>query len=104
MARTIPPSEEARRVFERLGYAVSGTGAEFVAERKWRSVRVQTLCSEVAERTDDLPADDTGMRCLVTWMEAVDDLRERVLEHAPDGEWAIIGVDDDGNHEVHQPA
>ena len=88
-------------MFERLGYAVSGNGPEFVAERKWRSVRVRTLCAEDAKRADALPADDTGMQCLVTWMDCVDELRERMRD-APDGEWAIIGVDDEGNHEVHQ--
>lgn len=101
MAHTIPPSQEARSVFERLGYAISGDGPEFVAERKWRSVRVRTLCSEDARRADSLAGEYTGMQCLVTWMECVDDLRDRLLERSPDGEWAIIGVDDEGNHEVH---
>lgn len=99
MAHTIPPSEEARSVFERLGYAVSGDGPEFVAERKWRSVRVRTLCSEDARRAS-LASEYSGLECLVTWMECVDDVRERLPER-PDGEWAIIGVDDEGNHEVH---
>lgn len=88
-------------MFERLGYAVSGNGPEFVAERKWRSVRVRTLCAEDAKRADALPTDDAGMQCLVTWMDCVEELRERMRD-APEGEWAIIGVDDEGNHEVHQ--
>jgi hypothetical protein len=100
MAHTIPPSKEARSVFERLGYAISGDGPEFVAERKWRSVRVRTLCSEDARRAESLAEEYTGLQCLVTWMDCVDDVRERLPDHA-DGEWAIIGVDDDGNHEVH---
>ncbi|MEF8801109.1 MAG: hypothetical protein V5A38_08665 [Halolamina sp.] len=104
MARTIPPNEEARTVFERLGYAVSGDGSEFVAERKWRSVQVRTLCPEGAERADGLPEEDAGMQCLVTWMEDAGTLRDQLVERAPDGEWAIIGVDDDGNHEVHRMA
>lgn len=91
-------------MFERLGYAVSGDGPEFVAERKWRSVRVRTLCPEGAERTDALPEEDADMQCLVTWKEDAGKLRDRLVERAPDGEWAIIGVDDDGNHEVHRTA
>lgn len=102
MAHSIPPSKEARSVFERLGYAVSGDGPEFVAERKWRSVHVRTLCSDDASWTDRLRTGETEMQCLVTWMEYAEEVRDRLLERAPDGEWAIIGVDDDGNHEVHQ--
>ena len=104
MAHTIPPSKEARSVFERLGYAVSGDGAEFVAERKWRSVRVRTLCSEDAQRAESFTAEYTGLQCLVTWKECVDDLRQRLPDGAPEDEWAIIGIDDDGNHEVHHAA
>jgi len=88
-------------VFERLGYAVSGDGSEFVAERKWRSVRVRSL-SPGADGGDLLPDADAGLHCLVTWMEHVDELREQLLDRQPAGDWAIIGVDDDGNHEVHQ--
>ena len=102
MAHTIPPSKEARSVFERLGYAVSGDGPEFVAERKWRSVRVRTLCSDDARWADQFRTEETEMQCLVTWMEYAEEVRDRLLERAPDGEWAIIGVDDDGNHVVHQ--
>jgi len=103
MVRTVPPSEEARSVFERLGYAVSGDGAEFVAERKWRSVRVRTLCAEDAARPGSLDG-EYGLECLVTWAECVDELDERLNEQSPEGEWAIIGVDDDGDYEVHRAA
>lgn len=103
MVRTVPPNEEARSVFERLGYAVSGDGSEFIAERKWRSVRVRTLCAEDAARPGDLD-DDYGLQCLVTWTDCVDELDEKLSERSPDGEWAIIGVDDEGEYEVHRAA
>ncbi|WP_053948954.1 DUF7116 family protein [Halolamina sediminis] len=103
MVRTVPPNEEARSVFERLGYAVSGDGPEFVAERKWRSVRVRTLCAEDAARPGALDA-EYGLECLVTWTECVDELDDHLNEQAPDGEWAIIGVDDEGEYEVHRAA
>ncbi|QKY20223.1 hypothetical protein B4589_007470 [Halolamina sp. CBA1230] len=103
MVRTVPPNEEARSVFERLGYAVSGDGPEFVAERKWRSVRVRTLCAEDAARPVEFDG-EYGLECLVTWTECVDELDEHLAERSPDGELAIIGVDDDGGYEVHKAA
>lgn len=103
MVRTVPPNEEARSVFERLGYAVSGDGPEFIAERKWRSVRVRTLCAEDATRPTRLER-EYGLECLVTWAECVEELNEQLSEQSPEGEWAVIGVDDDGNHEVHRAA
>ncbi|MFB6125970.1 MAG: hypothetical protein ABEJ79_01530 [Halolamina sp.] len=100
-AASMPPTEEARAVFRRLGYAVDGDGTRFVAERKWRRVRVLALCAEDA--TDPGAAvddDDADLHCFVTWRECAADLREAMRGLDVDGEWAVVGVDDDGDHEV----
>lgn len=91
-------------MFQRLGYTVSGDGPEFVAERKWRSVRVTPLCVEDAERPGEYLGDGTDLQCFVTWTECAAALRDRIAGLAPGGDWAIIGVDHDGNHEVHTAA
>jgi hypothetical protein len=101
---TIPPTDQARAVFERLGYSLSGDGPEFVAQRKWRSVRVTALCVEDAERPNDYLAGDGDLQCFVTWTECAAALRDRLASLSPDLDWAIVGVDDDGNHEVHMAA
>lgn len=90
-------------MFRRLGYVVSGDGTEFTAERKWRTVRVTTLCAEDVQRpidvVDDRPA-DAGLQCFVTWRECAAELREWLGDQTLPYEWAVIGVDDDGDHEV----
>lgn len=98
---TIPPTQQARTVFQRLGYTLTGDGPEFVAERKWRSVRVTALCVEDVERPDAYLGADGDLQCFVTWSECASALRDRLTGLAPDAEWAIIGVDDEGDHEVH---
>lgn len=90
-------------MFRELGYVVSGDGAEFVAERKWRTVRVRTVCAADAERPGDVvtdAVDDTDLHCYVTWTELTADLRDRLRALSPPGDWAVIGVDGEGNHEV----
>lgn len=90
-------------MFRQLGYVVDGDGAEFTARRKWRTVRVTTLCADDAERPGDVvtTADDADLQCLVTWAECARDLESRLRRLSVPGEWAIIGVDGEGNHEVH---
>lgn len=101
----MPPVEEARRVFRRLGYTVDGDGVDLRAERKWRTVRVTALDAEAAASPRELRADggrrDYRFRCFVTWKEATGRLRDRLTGIDPDYEWAIIGVESDGDdHEV----
>ena len=96
---TMPPVEEARAIFRRLGYDVSGDGPELLAQRKWRTVRV-TATAEATE-TDRVLADggapenDYRLQCFVTWAERTGELARRLRRTAPDFEWAVIGVEPD---------
>jgi hypothetical protein len=96
----MPPVEEARAIFRRLGYEVSGNGPELLAERKWRTVRVTVTSSH----TDRVLADggsaretDYRLQCFVTWAEKTGELAGRLRRSAPDFEWAVIGVDPDSD-------
>ena len=95
---SIPPTTEARDVFRELGYTVSDGGREFVAERKWRRVLVTALCM----KTDDLDpylaagGETPRLRCFVTWHDNAGDLRDRLTDLKPPYDWAVIGVERDG--------
>ncbi|WP_128475835.1 DUF7116 family protein [Halorussus pelagicus] len=92
-----PPIDQARTIFSNLGYTVSGDdGDEFRAERKWRVVRVTTLTD--AETTPN----DGELRCFVTWNEHASELRQRLRRADTEYEWAIIGVRESGDYEVHR--
>ena len=58
---TVPPVEEAARLFRRLGYTVDDGGREFDARRKWRTVRVTVLAPDEAEGASALA--DGGCPC-----------------------------------------
>jgi hypothetical protein len=91
-----PLIEEARRIFTELGYTVEDDGPELRAERKWRIVYVTTAApAEASERGD--------MRCFVVREENAPDVRRDLLDRGPDYDWAVIGVDGDGDHHVHHP-
>jgi hypothetical protein len=106
---SMPPSEDARAIFSRLGYSVSGDGPEFVAERKWRTVRVtavsngEDLRSRRALADGGEPPADYRFRCFVAPKSATGDVRNRLQSVDPTYEWAVIGVDDDGEYDVHLP-
>jgi hypothetical protein len=96
---TIPPVERAQSIFTELGYTVSGEGAAFQAEHEWRTVHVTALGADGAtdERAlADGGTDERALRCYVTYHELTGDLRERLGRADPPFEWAIIGVDADG--------
>jgi hypothetical protein len=57
------PDEQARSIFDGLGYEVAGTGSEFSAKRDWKEVHV----SAVADTS--VPTDGGPYRCFVTWDE-----------------------------------
>jgi hypothetical protein len=86
--------EKAQSIFADLGYTVTDRGGEYLAERKWRAVHVTP-----AESFDETP-ESGDYRCFVTWTEDVSDLEARLESADPDYEWAIMGVDDEGDYEV----
>lgn len=90
----MPPAEQAKSIFDDLGYTVEGTGPEFRAQRKWRVVQV----TATAEPDDPGTAEDgdEAYQCFVTWSDASSELCERLRRSDPEYEWAVIGVTDDG--------
>ncbi|QHS17563.1 DUF7116 family protein [Halopenitus persicus] len=102
---SMPPTTEARAVFRELGYTVDGDGSEFVAERKWRRVLVTPVCADDATDPEPYLADGgetPRLRCFVTWRRAATDLRDHLLRLKPPFDWAVIGVDDEGEFDVMQ--
>lgn len=91
---TTPPADEARSIFDDLGYSVTGRGEEFRAIRDWKEVHVLAVDGEV-----DAP-DDGSYRCFVTWKDRAPELEARLARLDPPYEWAVIGVADDGDYEV----
>lgn len=102
---TVPPVEEAARLFRRLGYTVDDGGREFDARRKWRTVRVTVLAPDEAEGASALadggcPCDGAELRCYVTRRGHTDELEARLEALDPDCEWAILGVESEKQYEV----
>jgi len=89
-----PPSDEAKSIFADLGYSVSGDGTTFTAARDWKEIEVLAVTNDV-----DTPNGDR-MRCFVTWSDCVHDLGAALDSAAPDYEYAVIGVEEDGEYEV----
>jgi hypothetical protein len=89
-----PPDEQARTIFTDLGYSLAGDGAEFSATRDWKEIRVSAV-------TDDVETGDGGgYRCFVTWAADAGELEARLRRLDPSYEWAVIGVQEDGDYEV----
>ena len=95
---TRPLAERAERVFRDLGYTVTTEGTGLRAERKWRVVRVTPV-----DGASELPSPD-DYHCFVTWAEKAPAVRDRLAGRAGDCEWAVIGVSEDGDYEVHRAA
>lgn len=93
-AVTKPLDEQARSIFADLGYTVTDGGSELLAERKWRVVHVTTF------ESDDDPPEAGEYRCFVAWRDDVDAVERRLERENPDYEWAVIGVQEDGDYEV----
>jgi hypothetical protein len=101
----MPPVEEAKTVFSRLGYTVSGNGTELVAERKWRTVQVTAMDADEASSPTRVLADGGqteggSLRCFVTWKDYTGELRDELRRASPSYEWAIIGVDGSDDYDV----
>lgn len=89
--------ERASSIFADLGYSVSRTESELRAERKWRVVRV--TCSEPST----IPSEGQH-RCFVTRMEDATATYRRVSMAEPEYDWAVIGVEDDGDYDILRPS
>jgi|AntDeeMetagen134_2_1112570.scaffolds.fasta_scaffold09418_3 hypothetical protein len=94
-AVTTSLASQAESIFDDLGYSVSQHDTELLAERKWRVVHVTFSYPE------EVPAEGE-FRCFVTRSEEATSTSRRVAMADPDYEWAVIGVDDDGEYEVRE--
>ena len=105
---TMPPVEEAKTVFSRLGYDVSEDGTELRAERKWRTVRVVAVDGNAPSGPNVLAdggvESDDRLHCFVTWNDYTSDLLTRLERKNLSYDWAVIGVDGDGNYDVVRPS
>ncbi len=102
---SMPPISEAKDVFRELGYTVSESETEFVAERKWRRVLVTPMCADDATEPEPVLADGgktPQLRCFVTWKDTAENLRSHLTEIKPPYDWAVIGVDSDSDFDVMQ--
>lgn len=82
--------QRARSLFADLGYDVSGGGRTFRAERKWRTVHVTPMPEP------ESPPAAGDLRCFVTWADHLPAVERRLRAAAPDYDWALVGIDDDG--------
>ena len=95
---TTPLAEKAEAIFTDLGYVVERDGRESRAQRKWRIVNVTPVDEPVT------PRGSGEFQCLVTWQEQATAVRERLQRRDPDYEWAVIGIEENGDYEVcHAP-
>ncbi|WP_226021437.1 DUF7116 family protein [Halomicrobium salinisoli] len=97
-AVTTSLAEQAESIFDDLGYSVSRDGTDIRAERKWRTVRVQL---DPDPDPSAVPTDGR-FRCFVTQSDTAAGTYRSVAMADPDYEWAVIGVDDDGDYEVYR--
>lgn len=93
-AVSTPLVDEARSVFEELGYDVTHNGEELLATRKWREVYVTT------EEPGDAPTHGR-LRCFVTDADRARTVRERLRDLKPPYDWAVVALDGDGYEVLH---
>lgn len=86
--------DRAQSIFADLGYEVSASEGELLAERKWRVVQVTPM----PEPQD--PPSSGGLRCFVTWAEHVSAVERQIERADPEYEWAIIGVRDGNDYSI----
>lgn len=93
-----PTIEQARSIFNDLGYAVSrdGSTSELRAERDWKVVKVTPMAT-----LSEAPSGEDGeYRCFVTPRHLEAELRRDLRRRDPAYEWAIIAVDEDDEYDV----
>ncbi|QSG06555.1 DUF7116 family protein [Halapricum desulfuricans] len=86
---------QAKSIFDDLGYTVSHEGGEITAERKWRVVHVTPM-----PEPDDAPTSGR-FRCFVTREGNCRELERRLQRQQLEYDWAIMGIDETGDYEVH---
>lgn len=98
--RREPLEGRARLVFERLGYSVTYDAEALKAERDDKVVRVVTA------EDGSLPRAEVGTEagscadkyCLVTHAEEASTLKRKADSHLPpDADWAVIGLEAEGD-------
>lgn len=89
--------DRAQSIFDDLGYEVSMSEGELLAERKWRIVQVTPM----PEPRD--PPSSGRLRCFVTWAEQVSAVERHIERASPEYEWAIIGVRDGDDYSIARP-
>jgi len=86
--------EQARSIFDDIGYTVSRTDDGLRAAHKWREVSVTVL-------DEELHIPETGeMHCFVTRASRAPAVRDRLGRMDVSYDWAVIGVRDDGDYDV----
>lgn len=86
--------EQARSIFDDIGYTVSRTENGLRAAHKWREVGVTVV-------EEDTPLPESGeMRCFVTSASEAPDVGDRLSRMDVTYDWAVIGVREDGGYDV----
>lgn len=86
--------EQARSIFDDIGYTVSRTEDGLRASHKWREVGVTVL-------EDNIAIPDSGeMRCFVTAASDAESVGNRLERRDVPYDWAVIGVHEDGGYDV----
>ena len=89
--------EQARTIFDDIGYRVSRTEDGLRAAHKWREVGVTVL-------EDDITIPESGeMHCFVTRASEAPDLGDRLSRMDVPYDWAVLGVREDGGYDVVRP-
>ena len=89
--------EQARTIFDDIGYTVSRTEDGLRAAHKWREVGVTVL-------EDDITIPESGeMHCFVTRASEAPDLGDRLSRMDVPYDWAVLGVREDGGYDVVRP-
>jgi hypothetical protein len=94
-----PPIDEAKSIFDDLGYRVSGNGQSFRATRDWKEVHVTAIGEVAPSSVRAAEQGEGGLQCFVAWQEHCSELASR-LANALSGDWALIAVDEEGDYQV----
>jgi len=86
--------EQARSIFDDIGYTVSRTDDGLRAAHKWREVGVTIY-------DDDATIPESGdLHCFVTRKDDAPALTARLERRDVPYDWAVLGVREDGGYDV----